>query len=379
MDENETQQLRSLIRLAREKAHHNRRILRDNVTDLFLSPSARLSERQISLMSDILHTLIHQFEMALRSEIAERLAHFDWEPPGLAASLKDDRIDMARSILLGARPLRNTVLMEIVRLRAEEHILAESRAESIDSRRPAALDTGSGNESPDDVVRTLMASDDPILALRARDFAIAQAARTDGFQRPALVVSDLPRPLAQKLHWWIAAALRRHILAARPGYVPVDQYMLDDVIEDATRTVLRNIDRTVPTLTPAERLVERMAEIKDLSTSFLLDAMRQGYLPLFTAGLALLGHIEREATRRIVFDRGGEPLALACKAVGFSRSEFEEICTLTRHGIPAGQQRIIVQELVRLFDAVSPRVARRSLDYWTRSSEYMSAIEQMRN
>ena len=69
-----------LMALARDRASDSRRRLLENMTDLFLSPDARLSERERALMEEIIVKLVHEMEMQVRSELAERLAASDLAP-----------------------------------------------------------------------------------------------------------------------------------------------------------------------------------------------------------------------------------------------------------------------------------------------------------
>ena len=69
-----TTQLAGLVALARRHNADGRRVILENVADLFLSPDERPSERESALMTDILHKLVHDVEMTVRRNFSERLA-----------------------------------------------------------------------------------------------------------------------------------------------------------------------------------------------------------------------------------------------------------------------------------------------------------------
>src|SRR5271170_988292 len=92
-----------LMALARDRASDSRRRLLDNMTDLFLSPDSRLSERERALMEEIIVKLVHEMEMQVRRELAERLAASDAAPKDLIVLLANDAIEIARPVLQQSR------------------------------------------------------------------------------------------------------------------------------------------------------------------------------------------------------------------------------------------------------------------------------------
>ena len=57
----------------------------------------------------------------------------------------------------------------------------------------------------------------------------------------------------------------------------------------------------------------------------LVAKARAGDLNGFTAALGALIGVEPAVSARIVSDKGGEPLAIACKAIGADRAQFTTI------------------------------------------------------
>lgn len=377
MESNEKDQLRSLIRLAREKAQENRQILRDNISDLFLSAAGRLSEQESALIAEVLRLLVHDLEMALRRELADRLPRIDNQPRTLAGSLLNEDTEMARAALMRHEVLRDPDLIELAKHRAAEYLLAEARGTSGgDASILGPNDNSRDSETP--LIESLVNSPDPVLALRTRDYLVAETRRVDKFRRPVLAAYELPAPLRRKLVWWIAAALQQYIAQRMPAETEIDAALLDDIIEDSARAAFAAMERDSAKEDVADKLIERLVETGELSTDFLIQALAQGLAALFVTGLAKRCYLERETARRIVFDTSGEALALACKAMSFTREEFELTFTLTRLPGASGRSNSITKELLRLYDAVKEKTARRSLAYWSRNTEYMAAVEQVK-
>ena len=110
-------QLATLVELARQRTTDGRRVIFENIADLFISPEGRLSERESALMTDILHKLIHDVEMEVRRDLSERLAENSEAPHDLVVMLANDEIEVARPILLKSGVLRDADLIEIIKER----------------------------------------------------------------------------------------------------------------------------------------------------------------------------------------------------------------------------------------------------------------------
>ena len=79
----------------------------------------------------------------------------------------------------------------------------------------------------------------------------------------------------------------------------------------------------------AERAAEELAKRSRLDENVLLHALGQGEV-LFEAALAKLSGLAIKMTRRLVYQLGGEGLAVACRSMGLSATNFAKIYRLTR-------------------------------------------------
>src|SRR5690348_13582200 len=75
------------------------------VASLYRAQSHYLSERERGLMREILLKLSHDVEMAVRIALAERLADDEDAPKDLILMLCDDRIEIARPVIMRSRKL----------------------------------------------------------------------------------------------------------------------------------------------------------------------------------------------------------------------------------------------------------------------------------
>ncbi len=275
----EVEQLRELLRLAQERQRTGRRVIFDNISDLFLSAEGRLSDRERALMTEILEALLREMEMQLRRDLAQRLASLDNAPHDLIVALANDEIEVARPLLVQSPVLRDFDLIEIVKRRSEEHLLAIAMRSPLSEEVSQALvDAGEEN-----VIEQLLKNQDAALSRRALEYLVAEAQRVGRFQEPLLHRADLPGDLAHRLFWWVSAALREHILQR----YDLDEGVLDDYLEDTTRVALEQ-DGQPTADRQAELMVDRLAAVDELNETFLVRALRSGRVPAFVAGFAKL-------------------------------------------------------------------------------------------
>lgn len=364
-----TEQLKSLIALAHDKTEENRRVLLENISHLFLSSSGRLTEREMALMSDILTKLVHEVEMSVRRELSERLANVEVAPHELVVALANDDIEVAGPVLMKSGVLRDSDLIEIIKRRTQEHLIAVASRDGLNEDVSDVL----VDEGDDNVVEMLLRNQDAALSRHAIEYIVEQSKRVDRFQQPLLRRTDLPPELAHRMFWWVSAALRDYILTN----FTLDETIVDDFVRDSTETVLKRLDREWPTDTAAQRLVRRMAETGELNVKFLVNAVRQGQIQVFAAGLAWLCNLDVATAQRVVFDMGGEALAVACKAMGLERADFASVFMLTRKPGMGNQGAHAINAVLAMFDSVEEKNARRALAYWREDTGYRRAVKEL--
>lgn len=361
--------LEDLVSLARSRAEDSRRVLLDNMSDLFLSPANRLSERERILMTQIIERLLLEVEIEVRRALAERLAETESAPPELVALLANDEIAVARPVLLQSPLLHDADLIEVVKLRGREHRLAVAMRQGLAAAVADAL-IELGDEQ---VIETLIANHDAALSRQAIDYLVEESKRIDRFQEPLLRRPDLPPALAHRMFWWVSAGLRHAILLRHD--IAADR--LDDLLESATGAALAQSPQA--RAGEAEKLAGQVAEAGGLSERYIVQNLRRGHIGAAIAGLAKLGRIDMPTARRILLDPGGEALAACCRAADFSRQGFAATFLLSReahdhgHAMAAGR----VEEMLALFDRMTEAQARAALRYWAHDNQYALAVANL--
>lgn len=364
--------VRQLVELAHDRSADSRRILLENISDLFLSPEGRLSERERSLMAQILSQIIHEVEMSVRRDLAERLAGEEKAPHELIVTLANDEIEIAHSILQNSGVLDDADLIEIVRHRTHEHRLTVAmRGPLSEDVSQALVDIGET-----DVIETLISNHDAEISRRTMDYLVAESQRVDSFQQPLLRRPDLPATLAHRMFWWVSAALREYILAS----YKVNETELDTMIHDTTSKV-KSVPADRSAYADAEFVVSELADRGRLDGRFLVQCLRRGRIAAFTVGLAKMADVGVGLVRHIMFDPGGEGLTVLCKAAGLERSVFSSIFLLTREardGERVTDPRIL-DNMLKIFDTLSQKEAEGALRCWQLSADYVATIDQIRS
>lgn len=365
--------LTSLVELAKDKSAQARRRLMENITDLFISDDGRLSEHERALMQDILGKLIGSVETDLRRELSESLVKTGIDLPELARMLANDEIEIARPLLEESKLLRNEDLVDIVRMRTDEHRISIAVREEVSEDVADAL-VEYGNE---DVIETLLRNADAAISERAMAYVVAESRRVDRFQEPLVLREDLPPELAYRMYWWVSAALRKQIVTE----FEVDPSVLDQALHRAAKNVLVDQQKGGGVYVQAQRLVRRMAETGDLTVQFLVNSLRQRKIAVFVAGLAELGNVDFRTAWRIFSDSGGESLAILARAIGIDRNQFTSIFLLIAQAREGQSVRSpsVLKRILELFDSVTVENARGALQYWQRDSAYQIAVEELEN
>lgn len=358
-----------LMSLARQKSAESRSELTHVIIDLFDNQSSVLSERQRAQMYGILETIINDIEVSVRQAVAGRLALMDDVPRNLVSQLANDSINVAFPILSKSGLLRDADLIEVIKLRTEEHMLAITMRKFVSEHvSDAIVETGR-----EPVIISLLKNANARISTNTMEYLVEQSRRVDSFQEPILSRDELAPNLAKKMFLWVSAALRQHIIS----HFNLDKSTVDELLEQATAEEIaaagQNQKKKVAELADALR-EEGLVTVEMLTT-----ALREGEVPLFVALFAQVSKLREHLIQRLVFEQGGEGLAIACRGIGMSEKEFLELyeyCHLAKAGTKEEVEAQIPS--LRAFYSNTPRKAAVDvLKMWHRGSDYLGALREL--
>lgn len=345
-----------LLSLARDKSGKRRQLLAETISDLFSGKNKVLSERERTLMFDILHKIVHNAKMTVRRIIAEQLADLPDAPRDLIKLLANDEVEVAYSILRESDVLEDEDLIEVISRRTQEHNLAVSVRRSISEDVTDAL-VETGDES---VITTLLKNSGASLSLATMEFLVEESKRVDAFQEPILRRGDLDPELAKRMYLWVSAALRKFIL----GNFDLDKTALDDLLERTAQDSAMESAQD-PNSKSDDLALEVESEGLGLS-KMMIRALKDGEVFLFEAMFRRLTGLRNTLVKRIMFEPGGEGLAIACKATGISTKDFTTLFTISR--MTASDTRTIsnkdTQRILEFYEKNSEKAAKEALARW---------------
>ncbi len=327
-------------------------------------------------MSDILRQLIHDVEMKVRQQLAERMASEINAPRDLISALANDQIEVIYPILTQSTIRQDIELIEIVEHRTFGHQLAIAIHESVSEVVSEAL-IGTGNV---DVIKTLLENENADISGKAMEYLVEQSEKIDNIQVPLINRSDLGPDLAKQMYWWVSAALRKYIVE----HYRIDEAELDDKIQDTIHDILGG-DGSGPgvidsnPLRKSQELAEKLQKAKAITPQLLIQTLRQGEVILFEDLLSQLTGLRTNLIRRFVFEPGGEGLAIACRAVDISKADFASIFLLSRSARP-GDKIVDPSELTRvldLYDRIKLDTAHKVVEHWRLDPDYLFALKQL--
>ncbi len=370
-DQRQTYDVDDLLALARDRSIESRAQLVRIVGDLFFDAERVLTDRERSLMTEILRQLIHDVEKSVRRAIADRLAAEAKAPQDLVVALANDDIEVAYPILTESAVLHDIDLIEVIRHRTLKHQLAIAIRESLsETVSDALVETGDN-----DVIKSLLENASAAISHQTMEYLVEESRRVDAYRNPLVHRHDLDPALAKRLYWWVSAALRNHILET----YRIDPTELEETIEGAVGDLMTEEKVDDPPKRKSAEIAERLNAANQITPSLLIQTLRQGEITLFEDLFAQLTGLDTVVVRRSIFEPGGEGLAIACKAVGIDKPDFASIFLLSRSARP-GDKIVDPSELsavISLFDRIRADSAMKVLRRWRLDPNFLFALKQL--
>jgi len=358
-----------LLSLARESSVKSKTELAAIVDSLFDDQGTALSDREKSLMFNIIQQLVHEVEVSVRKKLSEKFATDDEVPHELVKALASDELDVAYPILTKSNVLHNEDLIEIIRLRTEEYHLAITLRDDIsETVTDVLVETSSVG-----VITQLLKNENAHISQATMAYLVEQSKRVDTFQDPLLHRTDLPEALAKKMFMWVSAALRTHIVER----YEIDPSTTDRLLEQAAR---EGYEATLSEKTDSSsELIKSLRERGMITPEMLVQTLSDGEIPLFFAILSDLTKLNDVLVRRIVFEKGGEGIAIACKAIGLGEIDFITIFRKSRRVAPGrgDATRADVNAILDLYRGFEQEDAQKVVEMWNGDREYLSAIRDL--
>jgi uncharacterized protein (DUF2336 family) len=290
-----------------------------SVASLFRSQGDFLSERERMLMREILMRLTRDVEMAIRISLAEALADDENAPIDLILLLCDDKIEVARPIILRSRKLTDNDILKFVSDSSTAHQTAYAERPNIGEPVTAAL----ARMDAEPVLVALVRNSTARITNSTFEALIEKSKTIATMQEPLARRDDLPSPLATQMCGWVSDALK--------AYIVESHRITPEALAQALGQALRSVNAVKNEASESSRkLVDKLAAAGQLKAGFLLRVLHQGQLDMFEAAFAKIIDVDVPAIRRLLYENGPRPVALACRAAGIDKCVFSTVFNLSR-------------------------------------------------
>lgn len=342
--------------LAENRTGFARSALFDRVAGLLFESEGELTDEVRLLIDQILTGLIHQVEADVRKKVACRLANLQTAPHGLIKVLAADEIDIAAPILFHSPVLSAQDLIDIVNAQTAEHREAIAKRASI----PADVVSAIVALKEPRVIQTLLANVGATIPRSVFHDLVAMAETSESVRKPLIERRDIPKDIAHQMFWFVSAALRQSIVQR----FTIDTKDLDAIIAEVA----------------AERQLKFAPQAQRVSTwtagevQALVAKAKAGDVAGFTRALEVVIGVDSKMAQRIVADMGGEPLAIACKAVGADKSQFTTIfmqLDYKRYG--KARPMSFLESVSKIYDALPQSKAKALVQVWGLQGEALAA------
>jgi uncharacterized protein (DUF2336 family) len=302
-----------------------------HATDLLIA--GRYSDDEIWTFGEIIGRLADEIEVAARTQLANRLTHFDNAPVNIIHKLAfDDSIDVAGPVLRESERLEAYALVANACTKSQSHLLAISKRKSIDETVTDVLVTRGDR----DVVNSVASN----AGARFSDFGflhVIKRAEGDSILAEQLGVrKDIPRRLFQQLIAKASDDVKKRLERERPAMVDQIQTSVTDVT-GALQSKFGPVSRSYFV---AKRVVATQHQQGNLNENSISGYARSHRLDEVTIGLSLLCSLPGDVIERALVDRNREMLLVLAKALDFSWAT-----TMALLFLGAKDHRITAQDL----------------------------------
>ncbi|MFI4933232.1 MAG: DUF2336 domain-containing protein [Caulobacterales bacterium] len=334
------------------------------LADVVSLPSSRVNAFERSVTADLLVEILRDADFEERARVAQRLASLTEIPNCLVRLILHDELDIAYPLLAESASLNDADLMDCIlnATGAHRRLIAQRRGVS----EVIAEALVQGGETL--VVEALLRNDQARFSHAAIETVVAMTQNQAQLVPMLLRRPELRPSHAYVLFWWAEADARRTILQRFAVSREVLQEATSDVFpmaadggwqDDLVRKALQFIER---------RQRNRAAIDKSPFASLeeAINATAAGLTRELAEEIAYLAGLKPMTGAKIMNDKGGEPLAVLCKAAGLSRASLRLLWKAL--GRPetdeTGEVAPELARVIAIFDMIAVDRAQTVLRYW---------------
>ncbi len=342
-----------------------RRQLAKRLADVICIPASQLTPQERHMAGDVLVELLRTADADVRESVAKRLVMLNEAPRTILVILAKDEIKIARHVLENSRSLTDSDLIQIARKVSGAHRAVIAKRRNISDAVVDAM----VEFLEEDVVEALLKNKNAHFS----ETAIQRILTVSRSHQPyvgLLVKRDELRPShGLTMFWWATTANRKKILHRFAVTRNVLQESCSDLFPKAAadgwsdagvRKALQFIERRQRNRAAIER-----SEYEGLEAA--IDAAEtEGLTRKLTEEISYMAGVKPATGAQILTDKGGEGIAILCKAPGLKRTHIEKIWRALRRPLHEtdGSIHPSLARVMETYDVISTDKAQTVLRYW---------------
>jgi len=353
--ERKTSRLKQLIAVAKEGSSERRRDLLREITDVFMASPDRYTSSEMQHFDVIMSSITQKMEMALRQEIAEKLADVPDAPRGLINQLANDEISVAEPVLRRSVALTENDLLQIIKVHSQKHMAAISRRKNVSE----AVSTELVERGETDVLVRLAENKTAKINARSMEKLVDKSRTMSELQAPITARYDLAPQLLTQMYFFVSSALRKEILKRSET---LDPAIIDMAIKKNRQKILSQTNAdTKGEIKGAQDFIAERARNNAINQAFIKELIETKRHTEFLYAFAHLVGIDVATLTRILQDRSWESLAIASRASDIERSTFAKIVFGLRRP-EEGEHRAL--RILDLYLKIPQDAAKRVMRFW---------------
>ena len=341
-----------------------RRALLKRLADVVSLPASRVNAFERAVTADLLVEILREAPEEERARTATRLAPLGEIPHSLVRLLLRDTTAIARILIDDCASLTDADLAACARDAGPEHRRAIAARRHLSEIVCEAL-----VEKAEPAVMTALLQNTGARLSQPAVEALVAASRQEPSLASALLRRAELRPSgAYVMFWWCDAEQRRLILQRFAVSRDVLQEATDDIFRLAaeenwsdplSRKALQFIERRQRNRQAAEKSPYGGLEAA-------VEAATAGLTREIIEEIAYLSGVKPATGAKILADRGGEPIAVLCKATGLPKSALRSLWRSMRRPEtgPDGQAAEAFERVLITYDMIATDRAQTVLRYW---------------
>jgi uncharacterized protein (DUF2336 family) len=325
------------------------------IADLFVQGAAGFQARHIELFDHLLTGIVPQTELAARADIAERIAALANAPPTLIGQLaREDNISIAGPVLRRSPVLDEQALVEIARLKGQDHLLAMAER----ARLSPDLTDVMVQRGERDVIRRAAANAGAAFSTIGYSALVKRAAKDGVLTITVGQRNDLPDRLLKELLAGSVDVVRRRLFdMAEPGRQAAVAKAMSEISGKADQPAKQR------DFAPAQRTILSLYRAGDLDEAALLGFAKAYRYTESVAALSAMSGVPIAAVDRLMAGDRHDPILILAKAIGLEWATVRAL-VLLRLGparIPASAD---IDNVRSNFMRLSPSTAERVVSFW---------------